>query len=75
MQTYSDDELRHMAETGSLKNRLIVAFRTNAKPDLIAYLMEVEPHDELKLAIMSRTEVTEEQLVWAAQHSRTLRLS
>lgn len=55
-----------MARTGSLMEKVTVASRTDVKPETLAYLMETEPDDEIRLTIMSRQDVTAEQLRWAA---------
>jgi len=66
MRSFSKDELDALARTGSLMEKVTVASRTNVKPETLAYLMETEPDDEIKLTIMSRQDVTAEQLRWAA---------
>lgn len=66
MQSFTPEQLDDMARNGTLMNKITVASRMNVKKETLAYLMETEPDDELKLTIMMRTDITEEQVRWAA---------
>lgn len=66
MQSYTPDDLDEMARTGTLLDKVTVASRNNVRKETLEYLMATEPDDEIKLTIMTRQDITEEQLRWAA---------
>jgi hypothetical protein len=69
MQSYSQDQLKQMAEHGSMTEKITVISRTYVSQEILEWLMENDPAEEVKTEIVSRSDVTPARLTWAARTS------
>jgi hypothetical protein len=67
MESYSQDQLKQMAQHGSTTDKITVISRPYVSQDTLEWLMENDPSDAVKNEIIARSDVTPERLTWVSQ--------
>lgn len=66
MSEYDADEFERRAIAGDWHAAVSVLSRASLKPEVLTQLMVPDAHDEVRIALAMRTDVTPAQLKWAA---------
>lgn len=67
MSGYVEEEFEQRALAGDWKAAVAVLSRASLKPEVLAALMTDDAHDEVRIGVAARQDVTVEQLRWVAQ--------
>jgi hypothetical protein len=67
MSGYDAEQFEAAAIEGDWKAAISVLSRSTVKPEVLSALMSDDAHDEIRIALALRSDVTPQQLVWCAE--------